>query len=79
MAEIATLVSLAGYASGTLGAMLLFVEFFQLPNYVTYDQEWDNWQLEVSPAEVKQHTIIGPLGALLVALAFALQFVATLL
>jgi len=73
------LVSLAGHAIGTIGGVLLFVEFFQLPSYVAYEKEWDNWNIQVSPTEVQQHSLAGRLGAVMIAIAFALQFVATLL
>lgn len=79
MAEVATLVSLAGYALGTIGGVLLFVEFFQLPNYIEYQTEWDSWHIQVSPTEVRQYSAAGRVGAVLVAVAFALQFVAELL
>jgi hypothetical protein len=79
MAEVATLVSLAGYALGTIGGVLLFVEFFQLPSYIDYQADWDAWQIQVSPTEVQQYSAAGRVGAVLVAVAFALQFVAELL
>ena len=79
MSTHVTLVSLAGHAIGTIGGVLLFVEFFQLPSYVTYEKEWDNWNIQVSPTEVQQHSLAGRLGAVMIAIAFALQFVATLL
>lgn len=79
MVEVATFVSLAGYALGTIGGVLLFVEFFQLPNYVEYQAEWDSWHLQVSPTEVQQYSAAGRVGAVLIAVAFALQFVAKLL
>mgnify|MGYP000168043847 FL=1 len=79
MSTHVTLVSLAGNALGTIGGLLLFVEFFQLPSYVTYEKEWDNWNIQVSPSDVQQHSAAGRLGAVMIAVAFALQFVATLL
>ncbi len=79
MSTHVTLVSLAGHAIGTIGGVLLFVEFFQLPSYVSYEKEWDNWNVQVSPNEVQQYTAAGRIGAVMIALAFALQFVATLL
>ena len=79
MSTHVTLLSLAGHAIGTVGGVLLFVEFFQLPSYVTYETEWDNWNIQVSPSEVQQYSTAGRLGAVMIAVAFALQFVATLL
>jgi hypothetical protein len=79
MSTHVTLVSLAGHAIGTIGGVLLFVEFFQLPSYVSYEKEWDNWNIQVSPNEVQQYTAAGRIGAVMIAIAFALQFVATLL
>lgn len=70
---------LAGYAAGALGGVLLFLELFQLPNYVNYDPDYDDYNVDMAPAEVRQYTWAGRVGALLVALAFALQFVAVLL
>ncbi|MFB6227127.1 MAG: hypothetical protein ABEH88_00825 [Halobacteriales archaeon] len=79
MSTHVTLVSLAGNAIGTVGGVLLFVEFFQLPSYISYEKEWDNWNIQVSPNEVQQYTAAGRIGAVMIAIAFALQFVATLL
>jgi hypothetical protein len=79
MSTHVTLVSLAGHAIGTIGGVLLFVEFFQLPSYITYEKEWDNWNIQVSPNEVRQYSAAGRIGAVMIAIAFALQFVATLL
>lgn len=79
MADIGTTVSLAGYALGTLGALLMFVEFFQVPSYIDYDSTADSWRLNVAPREVRQFSTAGRIGALLVGIAFALQFLATLL
>ena len=79
MSTHVTLLALAGHAIGTIGGVLLFVEFFQLPSYVTYEKEWDNWNIQVSPNEVQQYSTAGRIGAVMIAVAFALQFVATLL
>jgi hypothetical protein len=79
MSTHVTFISLAGHAVGTIGGVLLFVEFFQLPSYITYEKEWDNWNIQVSPNEVQQYSTAGRLGAVMIAIAFALQFVATLL
>lgn len=78
MVDIVEGLRLAGAAAGALGGSLLFMEFFQLPSYVTYDPQFDDFSVEMSPDEVRQYTWAGRIGALLVALAFALQFVAEL-
>lgn len=79
MVALSVLVSLAGYALGTLGGVLVFIELFQTPSYIEYEPEWDTWDLNINPTEVDEYSWAGRIGALLVALAFALQFVATLL
>jgi hypothetical protein len=79
MVEYVTTLRLAGYAVGALGAMLLFVEFFQLPSYVSYQDEFDTYELEMTALEMTEHTWAGRVGALLVALAFALEFLAVFL
>lgn len=79
MVDAVTAVELAASALGVLGAGLLFAEFFQLPSYLNYRSDDDSYHLVVAPADVQEHTWIGRTGALLVAIAFALQFVATLL
>lgn len=72
-------VRLAGYALGTLGALLLFVETFQLPSYVEYDTDFGSYSVDLSPQNATEYTWIGRVGLLLVAVAFALQFVAAFL
>lgn len=79
MVDIVQGLQLAGTAAGALGGTLLFMEFFQIPNYVTYDPEFDDYNVDMAPDEVRQYTWAGRIGALLVALAFALKFVAVLL
>ncbi|MEF8818308.1 MAG: hypothetical protein V5A31_04040 [Haloferacaceae archaeon] len=69
---------LAGSALGALGGLLVFVEFFQTPNYVTYNREWDDYEIEMSPREVREYTWAGRAGGLLVGVGFALLFVGTL-
>jgi hypothetical protein len=69
---------LVGSALGALGGVLLFLEFFQAPNYVEYDREVDTWTVHYSPEYVDEYTWAGRAGALCVAAGFALQFVATL-
>ncbi|MFC7166224.1 hypothetical protein [Halospeciosus flavus] len=76
---VVTTLRLAGYALGALGAVLLFVEFFQQPSYISYEPEFESYNVDLSPQEVTEHTWIGRIGALLLALAFALEFFAVFL
>jgi hypothetical protein len=77
--DLVTTLRLAGYAAGAFGAALLFLEFFQIPNYVTYDDQVNLYTIDMSPNEVRQHTWIGRIGAIAIAVAFALLFFATFL
>jgi hypothetical protein len=79
MVTLVTSIQLAAYALGAFGAGLIFMEFFQQPNYVRYNKEFNDYTLEVSPSEVREYTWIGRVGAFLLAVAFALQFLAVLL
>ncbi|WP_458187158.1 hypothetical protein [Haladaptatus sp. NG-WS-4] len=79
MVSIPVALELAGYALGTLGGVLVFFEFFQVPNYIEYDPDYNDYTIDISPMEVTEHTWVGRVGAFLVALAFALEFVAVLL
>lgn len=79
MVEAVTALRLASSGIGVFGAVLLFAEFFQVPNYLNYDSEFDSYNVEIAPAEVREYTWLGRAGALLVAVAFALQFLATFL
>ena len=79
MVEFVQGLQLAGNALGALGAALLFMEFFQLPNYVEYDPEFDDYKIEMAPSEIRQYTWAGRSGAILVAVAFAINFLAVLL
>lgn len=71
--------SLASPAIGAVGAVLLFVEFFQIPSYISYDTNFGSYDLTLAPEEVDEYTWIGRIGALLIAIAFVLQFFAVLL
>jgi len=73
MVEYVTTLRLAGYALGSLGGLLVFVEFFMQPSYVEYDKEFGSYDIEMSPRQVVEHTWFGRLGAMCIALAFALQ------
>ncbi|MFB6070258.1 MAG: hypothetical protein ABEJ76_04480 [Halanaeroarchaeum sp.] len=76
MSALAETLRLAGAAVGSVGAILLFVEFFQVPSYVNYDTDFESYSIEISPSEAAEYTWFGRIGALAVALAFAMQFVA---
>lgn len=75
---VGEILRLVGSALGAVGGLLVFVEFFQTPNYVSYNREWDDYEIEMSPREVEQYTWIGRAGGLLVGVGFALLFVGTL-
>ena len=77
--DIATQLSLAGSAIGVLGAMLLFVEFFQLPSYVRFDTDFESYSVDISPNDATEYTVFGRAGAVLIGIAFALQLTATFL
>ncbi len=70
---------LAAYALGTLGASLLFMEFFQTPAYVTYDEKRDRYRISTVDRDIDEYTNLGRAGALLLALSFALLFLVTIL
>ena len=71
--------SMAGYALGALGGVLVFVELFMLPSYVEYRENIGSYNISLSPKDAREYTWAGRAGALLIALAFALQFVAAFL
>ncbi|MFB6121589.1 MAG: hypothetical protein ABEJ68_10785 [Halobacteriaceae archaeon] len=79
MVEFVTALRLAGHAIGAFGGLLVFLEFFQLPSYVEYDENFGTYDLSVTFNEVVEHTWLGRLGALCIALAFTLQFLAVFL
>jgi len=79
MVELVTGLRLAGNAVGAFGALMIFLEFFQLPSYVDYNEEFGTYDISVTIGEVIEHTWLGRLGALCVALAFTLQFLAVFL
>ncbi|MFW5900624.1 MAG: hypothetical protein ACOCTH_02485 [Halodesulfurarchaeum sp.] len=76
---IATQLSLIGSAVGVLGAMLLFVEFFQLPSYVRFDKDFESYSVDISPNNATEYSAFGRTGAVLIGVAFALQLTATFL
>ncbi|MFB6155087.1 MAG: hypothetical protein ABEJ22_04270 [Haloferacaceae archaeon] len=77
--QVVEYLQLAGYALGAFGGVLLFVEFFQIPSYVSYDEEFQSYSVDISPQEIAEHTWIGRVGGLCVALGFTALFLATLL
>jgi hypothetical protein len=79
MAELATTLRLVGAAVGVLGATLLFLEFFQFPSYIDYNSDMGSYSIEFSPDDPREYTWVGRVGALCLAIAFAIQFLATFL
>ena len=79
MVDLAGALQLAGYALGALGAGLLFIELFQLPSYLEYQPEFEDYTLQMSPDDPAEYSVAGRVGTLLLALAFAMLFVAELL
>lgn len=79
MVEYVLALELAGYALGALGASLVFFEFFQMPSYVEYNPEYNDYSVDISPKDAIEHTWVGRVGAFLIAVSFALQFLAALL
>ncbi|MFB6196874.1 MAG: hypothetical protein ABEI52_01210 [Halobacteriaceae archaeon] len=77
--SVITTLQLAGNALGVLGALLVFLEFFQQPSYLHYNEEITSYSLEISPVDPHEYTWLGRIGALLIAIGFATQFVALLL
>lgn len=76
---LAEILRLAGSAIGTLGGVLLFMEFFQMPSYITYNEEIETYDVDPMPQEANEYTAIGRAGAICISIGFALLFVATFL
>lgn len=76
MATLTGTLTLAGAALGAVGAVLLFIEFFQLPSYVRYDTDFESYSVEISPNEADEYTWFGRIGAMLLAVGFGLQLAA---
>ena len=76
--QLPELLRAVGAAVGCVGGALLFVEFFQMPTYVTYDEEFNGYELDLAPEDMREHTWLGRVGGLGVSLGFALLFVADL-
>lgn len=79
MSELSLWLSLAGFALGGLGGVLVFLEFFQTPSYAEYNRSHDQWIIDRRPRDVSEYTWFGRVGALLIGLGFALLFLATLI
>lgn len=79
MVGVETGVRLAGYGLGALGSVLLFGEFFQVPSYIEFDQDLEFYNVDISPDDVSEYSWAGRIGAICLALAFALQFLAVFL
>ncbi|MFB6108808.1 MAG: hypothetical protein ABEJ82_08225 [Haloplanus sp.] len=78
MVAVSHLLRLAGSALGALGGMLVFVEFFQVPSYVQFEPEFEDYSIDIKLDDVREHTWAGRIGGFCIALGFALLFVATL-
>lgn len=76
---VADIARLAGTALGAIGGALLFVEFFQVPSYISYQEDIESYDVDMMPDTVSEYTGFGRAGAFCIALGFALLFVATLL
>jgi hypothetical protein len=76
---VADTLRLLGSALGTLGGLLVFAEFFQLPSYLQFNAEFGEYRVDTTPGSVREHTWLGRAGGLCVAVGFALLFVATFL
>ena len=74
MVTLAEALRLAGAALGAVGGALVFVEFFQLPSYVDYQDEFDSYDVDIAPRTVTEHTTLGRLGGFLLSAGFALLF-----
>lgn len=79
MVTLAEGLRLAGAALGTVGGLLVFVEFMQYPSYVEYRADFDSYDINIAPDELREHTRLGRAGGLLVGAGFALLFLGELL
>ncbi|MFC7173559.1 hypothetical protein ACFQL0_09710 [Haloplanus litoreus] len=74
MVAVANALRLLGSALGALGGALVFIEFFQMPTYVEYNEEFQDYRIDSSRTEVREHTWIGRIGGFCISLGFALLF-----
>jgi hypothetical protein len=79
MVEYDIVIALMGYIVGAFGGLLVFIELFQVPNYVKYKPKLNRYDVEIKPLEVQQYTLAGRVGALMIAIAFSLEFIAILM
>lgn len=70
---------LAGAFLGAVGGALLALEFFQVPSYVSYDPDFDSYDIDIAPNELTEHTFLGRVGGLLIGVGFSLLFLGELL
>ncbi|MFB6114463.1 MAG: hypothetical protein ABEJ58_10240 [Halodesulfurarchaeum sp.] len=76
MTTLSVTLRLGGSVLGVIGAVLLFIEFFQVPSYVRYDTDFESYNVQVSPKEAQEYTWFGRIGALCLAGAFGLYLAA---
>jgi hypothetical protein len=50
-----------------------------VPSYVKYKPKLNRYDVEIKPLEVQQYTWAGRVGALMIAIAFSLEFIAMLM
>ena len=79
MVEYDVVIALIGYIVGAFGGLLIFIELFQVPSYVKYKPKLNRYDVEIKPLEVQQYTLAGRVGALMIAIAFSLEFIAMLM
>ncbi|WP_435129686.1 hypothetical protein [Halobaculum sp. D14] len=78
MVTLAEVLRLAGAALGAVGGTLLFLELFQVPSYVRYNEEFGSYDIDIAPNELTEHTNLGRAGALLISVGFTLLFLGEL-
>lgn len=71
-------IELGAYVLGVIGAVLLFLEFFQLPDYVRFNEKTGKYRLSITTEETAEYSPLGRIGAMLLAVAFAVLFVVRL-
>ena len=79
MVEYDVVIAMIGYIVGAFGGLLIFIELFQVPSYVRYKPKLNRYDVEIKPTEVQQYTLAGRAGALMIAIAFSLEFIAILI
>ena len=79
MVTLAEGLRLAGAALGAVGGALIALEFFQVPSYVSYDPDFDSYDIDIAPSELTEHTFLGRAGGLLIGVGMSLLFLGELL